>query len=260
MEGKPALFSIDVSLNDYQPVVGCLDTSNTGLAVLVTQNAATKLELPEEGKTMTATVGLAKPVDQALRRSGLRGFRFGPYQLSTIPSAVAVAPILTPNLEPYLDVMEVSLGVPLFRSLTLDIDLAGRILEISKEPLPPQSASFDFGETRRMILIDTFVNRRGPYYFALDTTAPQSIVSPELVSLLQLPIGAEGANPGVTLESLNFDHFAAYGLSARVEAVRGHLSASAGATVDGILGLDVLGRCRLTLDFPRRRILAQNGK
>jgi predicted aspartyl protease len=137
-------------------------------------------------------------------------------------------------------------------------------------PAPGQSAvphSAPLNLRHAVPLVHVFVNHRGPYIFVLDTgTHGQAIVSPKLVTQLHLPragtrqltdLGGRQSRDVdvVTLESLQVAGVEFTGVSAMVSQLPG-----TARLYDGVLGFDLFHARLLTIDFPRRLLLLNDGE
>lgn len=249
----PGLLTIEVTVNDLPPLVGCIDTGNTSYGMMFHWNAAERLELPENTRQAHSMLGVGREVNQLVHPSAVRSAKLGEFTLGGEPPSAAIAKDLGPNLMPVVNEVEVSLGVPLFRRYTLELDAKGKRIQLHTRGTPAGAGDFDLGAVRNLVLVDVFLNRFGPFYFALDTTAPRSLISPELAAQMQLPSGGEG----VTAGTLSFHRFVAGEVSLKLEAVRQTLSARSGAQVDGVIGMDLMKLAWISLDFRNRKIFAQ---
>jgi predicted aspartyl protease len=114
------------------------------------------------------------------------------------------------------------------------------------------------GPSKPVALVPVRVNGRGPYQFALDTGAGQTVVSSELANELGLGQGEKkealgaGGKVQVSLGKLNS---IAVG-SARVDQLPvvvtdlSMLRLAVGGKLDGILGYNFLANFKLTVDYP----------
>lgn len=131
-------------------------------------------------------------------------------------------------------------------------------------PFPHQAQMVErYGKPYVMVMI----NGRGPFRFVIDTgTGADALVSPELASVLGLPeIGqaalsdpsGQGSRraPMVLLDSVEI----AGVTFTNVKAVQHSFFAEAGAC-DGLLGFTLFHDYLLTLDFPNRRVLLEEGE
>jgi hypothetical protein len=104
------------------------------------------------------------------------------------------------------------------------------------------------------------VGNTGPYPFVADTGANQSVISAELAAKLGLAIGAPQALNGVAGVEMTPTCIASVGIGDR-PARQTTLSVLSQDAIGGpgMLGLDLLGGSRLTLDFFRQAIFIDQG-
>jgi predicted aspartyl protease len=118
------------------------------------------------------------------------------------------------------------------------------------------------GPSKPIVLVPVLVNGQGPYQFALDTGAGQTVVSSELAEEAALDQGEEkeglgaGGKVSVSLSSVN---------SIAVESARlenlpvvitdlSTLRLAIGGKLDGILGYNFLKSFKVTIDYPKEEL------
>ncbi|SFS32940.1 aspartyl protease family protein [Brevundimonas viscosa] len=98
------------------------------------------------------------------------------------------------------------------------------------------------------------INGRGPFVFVIDTGAGATAISDTLAAQLELParepVLVHGITTATRTESVAVDRLLLSGLSFR--DLRCPVLPAANLGADGLLGLDVLGRFRLSFDVMRR--------
>jgi predicted aspartyl protease len=116
------------------------------------------------------------------------------------------------------------------------------------------------GGANPLILVPTYVNEAGPYTFILDTGASQSLLSPELASILGIQpesdLEAVGAGGPVKISLARLNSISVGG--ARQERIQvgithelERIATAIQAKVDGDLGFNFMKDFRVTLDYKR---------
>lgn len=118
------------------------------------------------------------------------------------------------------------------------------------------------GPSKPVVLVPVLVNGKGPYQFALDTGAGQTVVSSELAKELALDPGekkeALGAGGKVSVSLSKVRSIAIE--SAKLEDVPvvitdlSLLRLAVGGKLDGILGYNYLRNFKVTIDYPKGKL------
>ncbi len=123
---------------------------------------------------------------------------------------------------------------------------------------------FTIAPSRPLTLVHVTVNGRGPFLMALDTGASTTLLSPALARATGVEAGqtaqlggaggttAGGARVGrahLRLGSLTRD-----GQPVAVADVLGPIRQVAGAPIEGVLGADMFGSGRITIDYGSNRL------
>lgn len=121
---------------------------------------------------------------------------------------------------------------------------------------PPAPDPLKYLDAARRLSVEAYVNERGPFNFLVDTGANSSVITSELADQLALPRGGAtrlhsiaGAQSVDTVRVRTL----AVGKRSRENMVVSVLP-RAQLRMDGVLGLEWLGRASLLLDFERRRM------
>lgn len=138
-------------------------------------------------------------------------------------------------------------------------------MEPSRVEVPVDSAGGEIafemaGAGGAALLVAVRINGQGPYEFILDTGATVTCVDERLASSLSLPdvrgvigtaagVGGQGGVRLVSVDSLSIGGVRAHELQACVVDLE-HLG-GLGLELDGLIGLNVLSRFRVTIDFQR---------
>ncbi len=113
-----------------------------------------------------------------------------------------------------------------------------------------------------LIIVPVFVNKRGPFYFALDTGASNTILARELAEELGVRgvIRAQGLGAGGSLdvrlgvvEELRIGSFELRDLTVGITDLSA-LKEALGRRIDGIIGYDVLKDAVVVIDYRAQRL------
>lgn len=133
-------------------------------------------------------------------------------------------------------------------------------VEVPTDPGAGEIAFGMAGPGGAALIVPVHINGHGPYDFVLDTGATITCVDDALASVLRLPdvrgvsgtaasVGGQSAVRLVSVDSMKIGEVRALGLQACVVDLE-HLGGM-GLDLDGLVGLNVLSRFRVTLDFER---------
>jgi predicted aspartyl protease len=114
-----------------------------------------------------------------------------------------------------------------------------------------------------LILVDAFIDGRGPFQFAIDTGTSTSAISAEAAATLGLkgtPIGA-GTTPGAQVQvtaasvrSLQVGGAKIDDVNVVIGSFLAMLSEAAGTRLDGIIGYNFLRNFKVTIDYPNQQM------
>jgi predicted aspartyl protease len=148
-------------------------------------------------------------------------------------------------------------GTATFRGL----DASARSDEAKRATL--KSVPFKLAKPDKpLILLQTIVNRKGPYRFVLDTGAGPTMISPELAKKLEVKrdethkaVGAGGSLEVrfATLSSLAVGGTQLEGLMVGIMDLRG-ISKAIETDIDGIVGYNFLKKFRVSIDYPTQTV------
>ena len=114
------------------------------------------------------------------------------------------------------------------------------------------------GPVKPLVLVEAFVNGRGPHTFVLDTGASATVLSPGLAAALRIervaaePMTGAGGMLQATLgrvSSLTVGNAALEDVTVMVADFLDELGVVVGAPLEGILGYNFLRHFRVTLDY-----------
>lgn len=172
-----------------------------------------------------------------------------------------------------------AIGFDFLRNFRLTIDYQQRLLHFA---LPSEDGDtegrsdesdrsdgyvdFTLTPTEPLILLQAVVHDEGPFQFVLDTGASRTVVTPELVERLRIPVGEGISGTGMggkldtqcaTVNSLALGDTTVRDLPVVVGRFLDTISAAVGAKLDGIIGNNLLRRYRVTIDCPARRLILE---
>ena len=110
-----------------------------------------------------------------------------------------------------------------------------------------------------LLLVDTHVNGRGPFQFAIDTGTSTTAITPELAKQLDLPTSPLGAGSTAgahvdvragTIESFQLGGAKIDNMPIVVADFFEMLSAVVGAKLDGVVGYNFLRNYKVVIDYP----------
>jgi predicted aspartyl protease len=155
--------------------------------------------------------------------------------------------------------------VPVLVSLTFVGSVLSQEKQAGKDkgkPMPVEIKIQLGGPSKPVVLVPVLVNGKGPYQFALDTGAGQTVVSSELAKELVLDPGekkeALGAGGKVSVSLSKVNSIAVE--SAKLEdlpvviADLSLLRLAVGGKLDGVLGYNYLKKFKVTIDYPKGKL------
>jgi predicted aspartyl protease len=256
--GDDALIVIAARFNDSEPIDCALDTG-----------ASHAMLLPEIGARLGVKV---ETVQAAQGAGGMMRVEIGRADSVAVGEARArdVPLIMTPDFERIGAAIGHRLGGNIGHSflrhfrLTVDYERSELVLATPDERADgaPARAELPFTlahASKPLVMIPVSVEGR-PFRFAVDTGASTTVISSETARLCQIEStampsmtgggGAVAAAAGV-LPSLAVGGVRISRVRVAVADFLAELSRLTGATLDGIVGTNVLRRFRVTIDYPR---------
>ncbi|WP_159402076.1 MULTISPECIES: retropepsin-like aspartic protease [Streptomyces] len=145
------------------------------------------------------------------------------------------------------------------RSLTESEPAAGRVER--------HTVRFRLAKGAPLPVVQAWVDDEGPFAFVLDTGASMTVVSPRVAKRLGgqgrrfstgggAAVAATGQVPVAigTVASLRVDSFHVNDLAVAVMSLR-RVRKAAKTRIDGIVGFNAFRDCRLTIDYPKGRLV-----
>ncbi|MBV9882960.1 MAG: retropepsin-like domain-containing protein [Sphingomonadaceae bacterium] len=240
-----------------------LDTGNAApVAMLVSPALAARAGLaPSNDGAARPAVGLGDAAtgyrSARLSRIAIGALTFDDLEVGVSGAVDAVSRQLGSNVDAIL-------GHRFVEGRTVSIDYGRHLVDFDAGAGPAaQATPFTLAPARPLTLVRVTINGRGPFLMVLDSGASTSLVSPETAATAGIDAGqnaqlggaggtvAGGARLGrarITLGGLTRD-----GQPVAVADVLGPIRAAAGAPIDGVLGADLFGSGRITLDYATNR-------
>ncbi|MFL6584605.1 MAG: aspartyl protease family protein [Chthoniobacterales bacterium] len=256
--GAQPLILISVSVNGRGPFDFILDTGAG--TTLLTPTLAEHLKVAITGSKQGHTAGGAVDVKLA----SVDSITIGDLSRERIDVAIVDLSQLEGAVGAKIDG---DLGHNFFGTLRLTIDYRRNLLRlddpnrteyVGAPPLTNVPARLAH-PAKPLILVDTQVNGRGPFCFAIDTGTSTTVIADELASELQLKTteagnattgGAALAVRAARIESLRVGHSQVGELNVMVGGFLPILSSIVGTKLDGVLGYDFLRNYKVVIDYP----------
>lgn len=130
-----------------------------------------------------------------------------------------------------------------------------------EQAAPPPADPLKYLDTAERLKVKAYVNGQGPFDFLVDTGATSSVIASEIADQLGLVLGAANKLHSIAgVESVATTRVAtlSVGKRSRANMVVSVLPRSL-LRVDGILGVEWLGRASVLLDFSRRKMTVGEG-
>jgi hypothetical protein len=189
-----------------------------------------------------------------------RAFRAGAWRASEISTGISSA--VDEAAQAMGQPVEAIGGAVLLAGRSFAIDYRCRTLESPAVPPRGTGESFTLAPLRPLPLVSVRVRGRGPFWFAVDTGARRTIVSPATARSAGVagaaPVDLRGAGGVERAQSGVADIAVGNGAPRRVDVLISdaleRVSEEVGGRVDGIAGADPLGGGRLTVDYRRSRL------
>lgn len=157
-------------------------------------------------------------------------------------------------------------------SLATSPVLARSVISAAVTPAPPQQqtapadepvlildASLDVDDR---LTVEVQVNGQGPFAFVVDTGAGRSVLTPAIAQKLSLPPGPDilihGISSAVTSPTARIDSLQAG--EARLGAATLPVLPYERVGADGLLGVDILDRRNVVMDFKKRQLLIRRSQ
>jgi len=249
---------------DARPVRVLLDTGNAApFAMIVSPDLAARAGAAATGAPDTRSAAALGDSAVPFRPARLPSFTLGPIVMRDLP--VGISPAVEAVARQLNSPIDAILGHRFVAGRTISIDYARRQVDFEAAAGPAGRAiPFTLAPGRPLTLVRVTVNGRGPFLMVLDSGASTSLVSPATAAAAGVEAGRNvqlggaggvasgGARLGrarISLGTLSRD-----GQPVAVADVFAPISAAAGAPVEGVLGADMFGAGRITLDYGTNRL------
>jgi aspartyl protease len=241
-----------------------LDTGNAApFAMIVSPALAARAAAVIEDAPARRAAAAVGDGAVAIRPARLARFTLGPVALDDV--AVGVSPAVDAVARQVGSPIDAILGHHFVAGRTIAIDYGRRRVDLAAAPGPAARAiGFTLAPARPVTLVRATINGRGPFLMALDSAASTTLISPATAAAAGVEAampaqlgGAGGTSAGgarlgrarIVLGGLSRD-----GQPIAVADALGPLSAVAGAPIEGIIGADLFGAGRITLDYGTNRL------
>src|SRR3954468_15809311 len=253
----------DARIGDAGPMAALLDTGDAlPFTIVVAPEAAARAGMVETGAqpfVSDAAIGAepvrvrpARPVSIAVGGLHLAGASAGVTPAVATASAAIGAPI------------GAILGYEFLRGRVVAIDYRCRRLDFAAAiPDMTPTARLSIAPRRPLTLVAVTVNGHGPFRFALDTGARNTILGPATAIAAGLRFegatelhGAGGAETAAAAGDarIGVGREPPRSVPIVVSAALTRISREAGIAVDGILGTAIFAQGRMTIDYPGARL------
>jgi len=198
----------------------------------------------------------------AFRSARLARFALGPIALDDV--SVGVSGAVDAVARQMGSPIDAILGHRFVAGRTIAIDYARRRVDLAAAAGPAAAAiGFTLAPARPVTLVRATINGRGPFLMVLDSGASTTLISPETAAAAGVEAaqaaqlgGAGGVSAGgarLGRARISLGHLTRDGQPVAVADALGPLRAVAGAPIDGVIGADMFGTGRITLDYGTNR-------
>ena len=255
---KQALILLPVFVDGRGPYSFVLDTGAG--STVVSNELADALALPRGEKQD----GRGAAGKMTLVKSQVPSLTVGDETIESFPVSVTDLSFLGRAMGVQVDG---ALGQTFLRHFAMTLDYATNALTLrrpvggTERALDEREIAFQWANAEDLlVVVPVFVNKKGPYDFALDTGASSTVISLELAAecglatekISQLTAGGgNGIVSRVQLGSLSVGAARQENLAAAASDFLTQLNAELGSELQGIVGYDFMRHYRVTLDYPR---------
>ncbi len=255
------LVLIDVLINGGPPMLAVLDTGQGVAPLLIGEAQARQLGIAyRESDRFANTFAVGPNGGPVIYKAHIQSLRLGSESVAVKEAGVTDA--LIPIAQALEQPLVANLGYPFLQDYTLTLDYRSRKILLTKTPLA-SGIAFVLGPKKPLAIVEARINGQGPYRFAVDTGASNSILSHALALRLMLPhgipvpvMGASGSSAGYMTKVQNFDvagrRFNDFSFATGDFFDR--LTAAVGSGVDGVLGANAFDDAVLRIDYPNKRL------
>jgi len=237
-----------------------IDTGNGVVPLLLSRKAAQLLGLPINNNEVRTVFGVGSGNSPTISPTKLASFGIGDFVVRDFQVGISASlDTLSARAGQSIDA---NLGYPFLKHFTLTLDFPNREIVLSGQRLSG-GVAFTMAAKKPLLILPVKINNQGPFTFALDTGASNSVISPILAQRLGLPrgmnvpmVGASGETTAyfTTVESLTFAGATNRNLTLATGDFFETLSQSTGTRIDGILGFNSFQGLTLTIDYPQGRL------
>jgi len=252
-------------LSEGPPVNVLLDSGAvTPFKVLIAPKAAAAAGVQSAGMAQAAGQGVSG-AKNALTSAQLKSFSLGPVVIRDVE--VGVMPALEQISAKVGTRVDVLVGAEFLKGRFVEIDYGKERVNFSAAEPASAALPATLAANRPLMLVKVKVNGRGPFTMGLDTGASHTLLSSAAADQLELKAEGSGmaGGAGGDLAVTTSRATVSFGPHSRdvtllVSSAVEKISQAAGSPVDGILGADVFGSGKLTLDYTAGRVWTEVGK
>lgn len=261
--GSQPLILLDAFVNGNGPFDFILDSGAGFCLITPTVASEARVDITGErtgtGAAGAVTLSMGSAGSIAVGSIEVPGLRVGvTSELARIGSAVGAR-------------IDGVIGYEFLRDFCVTLDYANQTINLAatsrQTEAPPDSASvvrFSLAYSAKpLILVDAFLNDRGPFVFALDTGASITTISHDVAAQLRLstsPIPSMTGGGGAVdaalshLRSLRVAAREIFEIDVAVSRALDLIAGAIGRKLDGILGYNFLKHYRVMLDYPNETL------
>ena len=255
------LVLIDIRINAGPSLIAVLDTGQGTAPILVNQRQARDMGVSyKESDRIAGSFGIGSGPAPTIYRAQPITLRLGSVALGEIEAAVSNA--MEPIGRAIGQSISANIGYLFLKNYTLTLNYRSQTMSLSRKALS-NGQPFKLGPKKPLAIVEGRINGLGPYRFAVDTGATNSVLSITLAERLMLPrgipvpvMGASGPASAYMTKVQEFEvagrRFRDFSFAAGDFLDR--LAQAAGTNVDGVLGANAFQNLVLSIDYPNQRL------
>ncbi|HTU11994.1 MAG TPA: pepsin/retropepsin-like aspartic protease family protein [Allosphingosinicella sp.] len=241
-----------------------LDTGNGApYDILISPGLAERAGAVAQAEGERQARGAVGDAPVTIRPASVANFALGPVRL---PQARAGVSTLIDSVSRQIgQPIDGIVGHRFVAGRTVSIDYGRRRVDFTaRAGRPADAVAFTIAPSRPLTLVHVTINGRGPFLMALDTGASTTLLSPALASAAGIETGqsvqlggAGGTAAGgarIGRARIGFGTLTRDGQQVAVADVLAPIQRVAGARIEGVLGADMFGAGRITLDYGSNRL------
>jgi predicted aspartyl protease len=244
---------VPVSVNEESGFSFALDTGATATTLTAELAERLGLEVYSKPRMLSTSVG-GMPTKYAL----INVLRVGAVEFHNEEVFVMDLHRMRPGM-----VRDGVLGHSMLKQCTMILDYASQNLVLSQEPEVHRSGwnDFKYAKNSHLFTLPTRINGSRPYDFILDTGAGSTVITPGLADSLDLDVqSVQGIARGLggdtelkltQIRNLSVNELELQDIQAAVIDMS-RVSPKGSLIENGILGVNFLDKCELSIDYPQQ--------